>query len=334
MDGALSSMSRRPARRYRRIVDALTDLLTQVRSNGALFGRSVLTPPWSVRFAECAPLTLVAMLRGAGWIIPQEGESVAIAENEVGIVVGPDPFVVADGPDGSTPPRYTRYAPDGCASADGTELGDELRLGVRTCGRSLAGTTALLTGSYQVGGHVSERLIDALPRVLLVPYTGQVCPVLQLTVREIERDDPGQQAVLDRLLDLLLLTTLRDWFALPQVQPPAWYRAMGDRVVGRALRLLHEQPARRWTVAALADEAGVSRATFARRFTDLVGEPPMAYLTDWRLSLAADLLVRTDATVEAVAHQVGYGSAFGLSVAFKRVYGTRPSDHRAATVVA
>jgi AraC-like DNA-binding protein len=73
----------------------------------------------------------------------------------------------------------------------------------------------------------------------------------------------------------------------------------------------------------------VSRATLARRFADLVGEPPMSYLTGWRLSLAADLLARTDATVEAVAHQVGYGSAFGLSVAFRRVHGTRPSRLRA-----
>jgi AraC-like DNA-binding protein len=84
-------------------------------------------------------------------------------------------------------------------------------------------------------------------------------------------------------------------------------------------------------VAALAAEASVSRATFARRFTELVGEPPMSYLTGWRLSLAADLLQRTDATVEAVARQVGYESGFGLSVAFKRVHDTRPSDLRAAS---
>jgi AraC-like DNA-binding protein len=84
-------------------------------------------------------------------------------------------------------------------------------------------------------------------------------------------------------------------------------------------------------VAALAAEASVSLATFARRFTELVGEPPMSYLTGWRLSLAADLLQRTDATVEAVARQVGYESGFGLSVAFKRVHDTRPSDLRAAS---
>ena len=107
---------------------------------------------------------------------------------------------------------------------------------------------------------------------------------------------------------------------------PAWYRALGDPVVGRALRVLHEEPARAWTVDTLAAQAAVSRATFARRFTELVGESPRAYLTRWRLSLAADLLQATDLTVEAVARKVGFQSGFGLSVAFKRVHGTRPSD--------
>jgi AraC-like DNA-binding protein len=324
-------------------VDALASLLDEVRSNGALFGRSIMTPPWSVRFAERAPLTLVTMLRGSAWIVPDGAEPVPVGETEVAIVVGPEPFAVADSPDVSAPALYVMY-PDGkCTAGDGTEFSDDLRLGVRTCGERADGPTVLLTGTYQVRGRVSERLVGALPRVLVVPHTGQLCPVLDLTVAEVEREDPGQQAVLDRLLDLLLLSALREWFARPDVEPPAWYRATGDPVIGRALRLLHEEPARQWTVAALADEAGVSRATFARRFTDLMGEPPMAYLTGWRLSLAAgrggppptpplaaDLLARTDSTVDAVARQVGYVSAFGLSVAFKRVYGIRPSEHRSA----
>ncbi len=161
-----------------------------------------------------------------------------------------------------------------------------------------------------------------------MPDEGELCPALELTFAEVGRDKPGQQAVLDRLLDLLLLTTLREWFDRPDVVPPAWYRALDDPIVGTALRLVHDAPAQPWTVGTLAAAVGVSRATLARRFTDLVGEPPMTYLTSWRLSLAADLLQRTDATVDAIARQVGYVSGYGLSVAFKRVYGTRPSDHR------
>ncbi|MFD3468513.1 helix-turn-helix domain-containing protein [Streptomyces sp. NPDC058682] len=164
-------------------------------------------------------------------------------------------------------------------------------------------------------------------------HDGGPGPVLDLTALEIGRDDPGQQPVLDRLLDLLLLSTLREGFARPEADPPGWYRVLGDPVAGRTLQLIHHRPERPWTVAALAEEAGVSRATFARRFGELVGRPPMAYLADWRLALTADLLVRTEDAVESIARQVGYRSAFGLSVAFHRVHGTRPGQHRATAAV-
>ncbi|WP_405706173.1 AraC family transcriptional regulator [Streptomyces xanthophaeus] len=312
-------------------MDALASLLYEVRSDGALFSRSIMSPPWSVRFADRTPLTLITMLRGEGWVVPGGDEApVALGQGDVAIMVGAEPFTLTDDAGLCTPPLYVVHGPDHCTTADGAEVGEGLILGLRTCGTSLDGPSVLLTGSYHVGGRVSERLLSALPRVLAVRHGGTPGPILELTALEISRDDPGQQAVLDRLLDLLLLSTLREWFAGPEADPPGWYRALGDPVAGRALRLIHERPARPWTVTALAEEAGVSRATFARRFSDLVGQPPMAYLTDWRLALAADLLVRTDATVESIARQVGYRSAFGLSVAFHRVYGTRPSQHRNA----
>ncbi|MEU2789944.1 AraC family transcriptional regulator [Streptomyces sp. NPDC007100] len=309
-------------------MDPLASLLYEVRSNGALFSRNIVAPPWSVRFADGTPLTVVTMLRGAGWVVPGgDTAPVALGPGDVAIVTGAEPFSVADDAGAEEPPLYVVH-PDRCTAADGEDVSDDVILGPRTCGNRPDGETVLLTGSYQVGGRVSERLLSALPRVLVVRDDGKPGPILDLAAMEISRDAPGQQAVLDRLLDLLLLCTLREWFARPEADPPGWYRALGDPVAGRALQLIHDRPARPWTVSALAEETGVSRATFARRFGELVGRPPMAYLTDWRLALAADLLSRTEATVESIARQVGYQSAFGLSVAFKRVYGIRPSRHR------
>ncbi len=221
--------------------------------------------------------------------------------------------------------------PGECTGPAGEPVGPEIMLGTRTCGENRESPNVLLTGGYQVQGKLSERLLSVLPPVVVVPDDGGPCPILELTVDEIDRDDPGQQAVLDRLLDLLLLGTLREWFARPEACAPPWYRAWGDPVVGPALRELHDGPARPWTVEAMAREAGVSRATFARRFADMLGESPMAYLTGWRLNLAADLLQRSDATVESIARKVGYSNAYALSVAFKRHFGTRPSEHRSAT---
>jgi AraC-like DNA-binding protein len=153
--------------------------------------------------------------------------------------------------------------------------------------------------------------------------------VIPLLAGEIVKDDPGQEAVLDRLLDLLLIAVLRAWLDRPEAAAPAWYRAQADPIVGRALGLLHHNPAHPWTVATLADEAGVSRATLARRFQDLVGEPPMSFLAGWRIALAADLLREPGSTIGSVAHQVGYSSPFALSAAFKRLRGISPAQHRA-----
>ena len=152
---------------------------------------------------------------------------------------------------------------------------------------------------------------------------------------EVAADTPGQQVVLDRLLDWMLVCTLREWFDRPGGEPPAWCAAQRDPVVGDALRLLHAEPAAPWTVSSLADRTGVSRSTLAKRFADLVGEPPLTYLTRWRMTLAADLLVeREAATVAEIARAVGYSDAFGFSAAFKRVRGVSPSEfRRTGTVV-
>ena len=203
-----------------------------------------------------------------------------------------------------------------------------MELGVRTWGTSTDGATVLLTGTYEFAGEISRRLLDALPPLLVVD-AGQADGVLTaLLAAEIVKDDAGQEAVLDRLLDVLLISTLRAWFSRPDAETPAWYRAYGDPILGRALRMLQNNPAHPWTVGSLAQATNVSRAAFARRFSELVGQPPMAFLTSWRLDMAADLLSETDAPLAVVAERVGYGSPFALSTAFKRVKGQSPQQYR------
>jgi AraC-like DNA-binding protein len=135
--------------------------------------------------------------------------------------------------------------------------------------------------------------------------------------------------LLDRTLDLMPITALRAWFTRPGAQVPTWYRAHGDPVVGPDLRLPHGNPAHPWTLPALAARTGTSRANLARRFTALVGQPPMTYLRERRLARAADLLREPGATLAAVADRVGFANAFALSAAFKREHGISPSEYRA-----
>jgi AraC-like DNA-binding protein len=239
---------------------------------------------------------------------------------------GPDPYTVADEP--ATPPQVVIHPGQRCATPGGEDLSQAMDLGVRTWGNSAHGSTMMIVGTYQMSGEISRRLLAALPALVLAPGAAAITPLMTLLGEEIGKDQPGQDVVLDRLLDLLLIAVLRSWFSCPEAGAPGWYRAYGDPIVGRALRMLHHHPDRPWTVAMLAAGTGVSRAALARRFTDLVGEPPMTYLTGWRLALAADLLRDPDATIGAIARKVGYGSPFALSAAFKRVRGISPRQHR------
>ncbi|MGW3962898.1 AraC family transcriptional regulator [Amycolatopsis sp. NPDC005003] len=309
-------------------MDPLAALLDGPRAHGAFLLRSLLTPPWSLRIEDRAPLTVVSVVRGEAWIVPDGGEGVLLGESDVAIVRGPEPYLVADHP--ATPPQALILPGQECRTPDGGRLTAYADLGVRTWGTG--GPVVLLTGTYGMEGEISRKLIAALPTVLVLRAADWPNPVAGLLAVEIGRDVPGQEAVLDRLLDLLLIAALRAWFDRPGTSAPAWYRAHEDPVAGQALRLLQHQPAEPWTVAKLAAEAGVSRAALARRFTAAVGEPPMAYLTGWRLALAADLLHRhPDTTIASIARQVGYGSAFALSAAFKREFGVSPQQYRAKT---
>jgi AraC-like DNA-binding protein len=309
-------------------MDAVAGLLDGPRARGAFLLRSQLDAPWSMRIADEAPLCLMAITRGAAWLIPEDDEPLLMRSGDVAVIRGPDPYTVADDP--ATPPQVVVLPGQRCETPDGEEVNLMSFMGVRTWGNSPVGSTVIVTGSYDLESEVSRRLLGALPPLLVLPGDAWESPLVGLLAEEIVKDDPGQEAVLYRLLDLLLIAVLRAWFARPDAEAPAWYRAYSDPVAGRALRLIHDDPAHPWTVAELAAEAGVSRAAFARRFTELVGEPPMKFLTDWRLSLAADLLLEPDATIGSVAYQVGYGSPFALSTAFKRVRGISPQQYKLA----
>lgn len=307
-------------------MDALAGLLEGPHARGAFVIRACFDPPWAVRVADRAPLTVMLMVRGDAWITPDSGERVRLRAGDLAIARGPAPYTCADDP--GTPPQALILPGGECHCPDGTSLQGSMDLGVRTWGDRVDGATVMLIGTYPVLGEIGGRLPAALPPLLTLGADVWECPLTPFLAQEIVRDEPGQEVVLDRLLDLLVIAALRAWFARPDAAAPAWYRALADPVVGRALRLLQDEPAHPWTVASLAARTGVSRAALARRFTDLVGEPPMSYLTGRRLALASDLLRDTDDTLAAIARKVGYGSSFALSTAFKRVYGVSPQAHR------
>jgi AraC-like DNA-binding protein len=306
-------------------MDPLSCLLDGSRARGAFVLRSSMTAPWSLRIEDKAPLTLVAVTRGAAWITMDSGEQHGMAAGEIALLRGPAPYLVSDEPD--RPAQVVIDAAQNCHPAPGQRTNPMGPQGVRSWGNTADGETKMLTGTYRTHPELGRHLLAALPALLVLPGEDWTNPLVDYLVRESERDEPGQGAVLDRLLDLLLIALVRAWLARPEAVAPGWYAAQSDPVVGPALSLIHDRPNQEWSVASLGAAVGTSRASFARRFHDLVGESPINYLTSWRLRLAADLLIETDATLEAVAHQVGYSNAFALSTAFKRVHGISPRHY-------
>ena len=309
-----------------RDVDVMASLLEGPRARGAFLLRTTMDPPWSMRIEDEAPLTLAAVVRGEAWVV-LGAEAVRLGPGDVAVMRGPDHYTVAD--DVGTDPQIRILPGQECVTLTDEPLSMTMDLGVRSWGNTADGATMMLTGTYEGHSALSQELLGALPAIVVVRRSDWASPLVDLLCTEITRDEPGQQVVLDRLLDLLLVDVLRTWLTREGTGAPAWWQASHDPVVGAVMRLVHDDPAHAWTIAAMASTVGVSRASLARRFTELVGEPPIAYLTRWRLALAADLLCDPQATVTGVARQVGYGSPFALSTAFKRAYGISPAVHRA-----
>jgi AraC-like DNA-binding protein len=309
-------------------MDVLDDLLVGTRARDGVFNLTIMDPPWAVQISEEAPLALAILVRGTAWVRRDGIEPVRLSERDVAVFNGPSPYILGDQP--GTEPQLRIHPGGVCEPLPGAPVDYSARLGVRTHGGRPEGEAMVVSGTYQPSGDVSRRLLTALPSVLVVPAAEVAGHVMDVVLGEIQRDEPGQQSVLDRWLDLALITTLRAWFARPESHAPGWYRAQSDPVAGHALRLIHDDPAYPWSVVELARRVGVSRASLARRFNAVVGEAPMSYLTGWRITLAADMLRDTSDTVDTIARRVGYANAFALSVAFKRVRGTTPTAHRRA----
>jgi AraC-like DNA-binding protein len=313
------------------LTDPLTDLLNGVRTSGAVFNQTSLTGHWAVRFEDGSPLGLAVLLRGSVWVVPEGGEPVRLGGGDVAVLSGGGSYVIADDPE--TQPEVVVRAGGRCTTLQGEEL-----VGARIPRPDTWDTAAnpdrtlLLNGLYSVDSGAPARLLAALPPLAVIPADVGSCPIGPTTFDEITRTEPGRQILLDRTLDLLLITALRAWFTRPGAQVPAWYRAHSDPVVGLALRLLRAEPGYAWTLPVLAAKCGVSRASLARRFTGLVGQPPMTYLRERRLELASELLRETDVTLAVVAERVGFAGAFALSAAFKRAYGVSPSEYRTGIV--
>jgi AraC-like DNA-binding protein len=290
-------------------MDVLQAHLARARASGGVFARSVAEPPWGLRLPGTIPLTVHAVIRGRAWLWFDDPRApLELAPGDVALVRG--------GPD-----HHLGHEPGAaCLSPEQFQAhhaGDD-RSGDRR-------TSVFLCGAYRFSGDVGRGLVEALPPVLPLSAAADdpLHDVIALLSRELAASAPGQQTVLDRLLDVLLVLAMRAGFQ-QSTTAPRWYRASADPRLGPALGAMHADAAHPWTVPELAAASGLSRAAFARSFQQALGQAPIQYLTDWRMTLARDHLRTGELTLTQIAARTGYASPYAFAAAFRRHHGLPP----------
>ncbi|HEY2551605.1 MAG TPA: AraC family transcriptional regulator, partial [Streptosporangiaceae bacterium] len=308
-------------------MDVLSDVIAVMRTGQPRSARAAWRAPWAQQFASVpGSAGFQVIVQGSCWLILAGAEPVPLGTGDVVFRPRGRGHTLADSP--ATRPAAPACDPDGRQASRG---------GASTATRTDVPATATVCGAYQLDPARTHPLLHELPEVIHLPaHLGQrpgLRSVAELLSTELERPGPGTDAIVPSLLDTLLLHILRSWLGQQPASPAAtgWAAALSDPVTAAALQAMHRDPARPWTVATLAAEAGLSRAPFARRFTAILGRPPLTYLTWWRMTTATRLLQQSDAPLSVIAAKVGYTSEFAFANAFKRQYGTPPGKYRRST---
>ncbi|MEW9547290.1 AraC family transcriptional regulator [Nonomuraea sp. NPDC050783] len=303
----------------------LSDVVALMRTGRPLSARVTWRAPWGIAIpARPGSAAFQVVLRGSCWLVPPSGDPVPLNVGDVVFLPHGHGYGLTDSPD-----RPLEEA--SCELHEGGALFSTPTIG------GTGAETVTIYGSYRMAPGRVHPILGALPELIHLPTTLGRHPELRAAVEllagEIATRRPGADTVVTSLLDMLQLYILRAWLeTVPGMcEHTGWAAALSDPAISQALDAIHRDPAHRWTVASLAARAGLSRAGFARRFTEFVGQPPLTYLTWWRLATAARLLRESDMPVAEVARQVGYGSEFAFGNAFKREYGIAPGRyHRLA----
>lgn len=302
-------------------MDPLADVLDLSRVRGALMANVHANAPWGLELPQSTGASFHAVTAGTAWMRVDRHDPVQLMPGDLLLL-----------PSGvshrlSSEPRGRCRALDRAMKEDLMTSEGDLELAGH------GATTSFVCAGYDYDLDVAQPLISLLPQVIHVPADPvrgrDIAALVELLAGEIGTRRAGSRVAAARLIDLLLVAAIRRWAeAQPADAAPSWLMALRDPLIGRVLALLHDRPGEQWTLASLADEVHLSRATLARRFSHAVGEPPLAYLGRWRMHLAAERLTHGTETVEEVARQVGYTSEYAFSRAFSRHRGQPPGRYR------
>ena len=319
--------------------DTLSDVLAAVHLSGSVFFEVTAKSPW---VAEAPPAAQIApqvapgaqhaieyhvVTAGSCWISlvgNNASEPVKLTEGDIVVVPHGDPHVVSSAPGMRAEPNFDVYG------KPGEDVAVPFRLQTGGDGPS---ESRLICGFFSCDVRPFNPLLDSLPRFMRVGRDSLASHSLldefiRFATTEMRNKRAGSQSVLNRLSELMFVEVIRLYMDQLEGGNTGWLTGLRDPLVGRALTLLHARPSRAWTLEQLASEAAASRSVLADRFNDLVGYPPIQYLTRWRMQIAARRLMDPTARIASVAHEVGYESEAAFSRAFKKFVGQSPGQWR------
>lgn len=304
-------------------MDALGEILAVARLGAAVVAQAELVAPWGLEIDPIAEAHLHVVQRGRCVLrLSGQRDFVALEAGDVVLIRGGVGHILCDDPK-TRPETHTQVL---------------ARMPARVSALPAARrreTTVVLCAKYLFQQLAPHPLISLLPPLVHLPATQvaghtQLSLLVQLLGSEVAAPGAGSQLVLPRLVDSLLVFVVRAFIDGQPLDASGWFAALRDPAIAKALSLMHAEPRTAWTVEGLSREVAQSRATFARRFAALVGEPPVAYLTRYRLCLASQLLAQTALSLDEIAARVGYDNASAFSRAFRRLYGDSPGRFRAS----
>ncbi len=314
-------------------MDALSDVLHVLRLTGAVFLDAEFTAPWCVRSTSGqhtpAPPSPSEHIVFFHWLIAGQcrarlatgGETFEIAAGDLLLMPNDDTHLMGSDLQADPVPAQSLVKP----AANGGLLRIEHGGGGET--------TRFVCGFLACDKRLSRPVLDALPGMIRVsfgddPAAAWFRSLLRVGAEETLARRPGSDSVLAKLSELLFVEAIRRYGESMPAEQTGWLAGLRDRFVGKALTLMHQSPGKAWTVDALANEVGLSRSALAQRFTELLGQPPMQYLTRWRLTVGAQSLRNDGASLATVAEQIGYESEAAFNRAFKREFGMPPATWR------
>ncbi|MBA3260975.1 MAG: AraC family transcriptional regulator [Thermoleophilaceae bacterium] len=298
--------------------DPVGEALHFLRMNGAFYCRSELSAPWGLTLPPMPGyLWFHVVSSGRVWLETGAADPALLQHGDLALVPHGEGHALRSEPGVQAP---------GILELEREQVSE--RYEILRHGEGGVPTT-LICGAVRFDNPAARNLVEILPATIHIEASDSVQldwmhSILRLMAAEAKELRPGGEAVITRLGDILVIQAIRAWIETDPAARTGWLGALQDRQIGRALSLIHRDPSRAWTVATLADELAMSRSAFAARFTELVDEPAMQYVTRWRMHVALNSLKEQDATVAELAGRLGYRSEAAFARAFKRVIGVPP----------